>query len=300
MNKVGDPILKYYESYPRAGKHLAFNGAFLHGAPAHDKDDDSTVNEESPTFKDDGVVDSSHPVSLEINHHEEAIKEGQESRKISDSKNRVTFLVNIWLNHRPVDVHPLPEAIRQALAAEASSASSSSFFSSEVPINPPTASKVVDAVQDIAIAISENATSEVGEFRSGTSGDSDAASPVCDSAPPPPAATSYIPTASGSTGASLTGSAPESSCKPSAAAAGGSSYSVWSKVSFSPVDTATVRVTGKDVEADEDGSWVILPFVSDKVEFYRDGLVCIVVFCDIWWHGGIIMISVEKIFMNSF
>ncbi len=54
-------------SWPRRGKHLSFDGRFLHGAPSNLQ------------------------------------------KKLSQDV-RVTFLVNIWLHHKPLGVEPFPEA----------------------------------------------------------------------------------------------------------------------------------------------------------------------------------------------
>jgi hypothetical protein len=74
-----------YASYPFPGKHIAFDGRWIHGAPANlargrgldDVDDDA--NEEN----DDDETQTRAP--------------------------RVTFLVNVWLNHAPGGAAPFPE-----------------------------------------------------------------------------------------------------------------------------------------------------------------------------------------------
>lgn len=78
-------------SHPRRGKHILFDGRLLHGAPAH-----MSLRERRTTK----IVHSSEPSSLDLapmQHH------------------RVTFLVNLWLGHKPAGVSPLPDFIRQAL-----------------------------------------------------------------------------------------------------------------------------------------------------------------------------------------
>lgn len=66
-----------YLSYPKIGKHIAFDGRMLHGASA--------------------AFFPSSPAS-------------SSAGKNSDGK-RITFLVNIWLNHSPLDAEVLPEEI---------------------------------------------------------------------------------------------------------------------------------------------------------------------------------------------
>lgn len=65
-------IKEAYISWPRMGKHLVFDGRFLHGAPSN------LISE------------------------------------VESNAVRVTFLVNIWLHHKPLGVEPIPQvAINQ-------------------------------------------------------------------------------------------------------------------------------------------------------------------------------------------
>lgn len=68
---LNQDIEEAYISWPRTGKHLSFDGRFLHGAPSDllASRDDSSMNSD---------------------------------------KTRVTFLVNIWLFHQPLGVEPFP------------------------------------------------------------------------------------------------------------------------------------------------------------------------------------------------
>jgi hypothetical protein len=68
-----------------SGKHLVFDGRLLHGAPSH-----YALRQQS-----DGPRDSRN----------------------DDVEVRITFLVNIWLDHKPVGVHVLPRHIREELRA---------------------------------------------------------------------------------------------------------------------------------------------------------------------------------------
>jgi hypothetical protein len=84
---VGTDINEVFVSYPRQGKHIAFDGRLLHGAPS------------DPLLKTWGTSRG-------------------ESCCIGETlpAQRVTFLVNIWLNHHPASVSPLPDQIAQALS----------------------------------------------------------------------------------------------------------------------------------------------------------------------------------------
>lgn len=70
-------------SYPRRGKHLVFDGRLLHGAPAH--------------------------------HALRSIQNNGDGNagKSDESLNRVTFLVNVWVNQQPSGVKPLSSEVRQ-------------------------------------------------------------------------------------------------------------------------------------------------------------------------------------------
>lgn len=80
------PIREVYVSYPRVGKHVAFKGDLLHGAPRQWIHPDDEYDEEQADGPDTSLVEGS------------AV--------------RITFLVNIWSTHRPADVARLPETIR--------------------------------------------------------------------------------------------------------------------------------------------------------------------------------------------
>jgi hypothetical protein len=75
-------------SHPRRGKHLLFDGTLLHGAPAH------------LALREASTVECSHP-------NVRALTGGCEPR--------VTFLVNLWSNHKPVGVATLPSDVRRDL-----------------------------------------------------------------------------------------------------------------------------------------------------------------------------------------
>jgi hypothetical protein len=79
---VGLPIFDYILSYPRVGKHINFDGRLLHGAPS------------VPLFSP--PPGQTHPSATDG------------SRQFNK---RITFLVNVWLNHHPAGVQRLPADI---------------------------------------------------------------------------------------------------------------------------------------------------------------------------------------------
>jgi hypothetical protein len=74
-------------SHPRRGKHVVFDGRLLHGAPA----------------------------ALELREAPAAVRLGNAPEPDVASQERVTFLVNLWSQHRPASVETLPEEFRRKL-----------------------------------------------------------------------------------------------------------------------------------------------------------------------------------------
>ena len=67
------PIMRGVVSHPRPGKHITFDGRLLHGVPP------------TPELREAGAA-------------------------ASPATPRITFLVNVWINHHPRAVHPLADA----------------------------------------------------------------------------------------------------------------------------------------------------------------------------------------------
>jgi len=82
------PIRSIFVSYPRVGKHIAFRGDLLHGAPKQ---------------------------WLGFEEAEAAEKAEEKAGDQFEGPVRVTFLVNLW-THRPADVERLPEPLVASLA----------------------------------------------------------------------------------------------------------------------------------------------------------------------------------------
>jgi hypothetical protein len=106
-------------SRPLIGKHIKFDGRLLHAAPSDlleevdDDDEDPETNEEDEEDSDD---DKSSVVSGEIDSdssvQEEKVEDNGsdsgESDDDVDAPKRVTFLVNIWINHIPMQSKAFP------------------------------------------------------------------------------------------------------------------------------------------------------------------------------------------------
>ena len=83
-----------YLSWPKKGKHLSFDGRFLHAAPSN--------------LMPIGAFEKQIKISDNITDENERKKQTRRQR-------RVTFLVNIWLNYKPFNVEPFPETMMDKL-----------------------------------------------------------------------------------------------------------------------------------------------------------------------------------------
>jgi len=91
-----DPIQEMLISHPSLGKHLVFDGRLVHGAPSH-------YALRRP--------DESHSMNLDGDSSLSNMNTTQQQT----AADRITFLVNIWVNHKPAAVQPLPSTLRELL-----------------------------------------------------------------------------------------------------------------------------------------------------------------------------------------
>jgi hypothetical protein len=91
-----DVNLEAYVSWPKRGKHLSFDGRYLHAAP---KD-----------LMPHGLFEQ----QIEIRQD---ITDTSERKRLSRRHRRVTFLVNIWLNYKPFNVDKFPDSMIDKLTA---------------------------------------------------------------------------------------------------------------------------------------------------------------------------------------
>lgn len=92
-----DRISEMMVSHPASHKHLVFDGRLLHGAPSHFAL--RRQQQQQPQTKLRSLGPSS------------TFKEKSDNR----DQIRITFLVNVWIDHKPAAVETLPDSIRQAL-----------------------------------------------------------------------------------------------------------------------------------------------------------------------------------------
>ena len=86
--------VKAFLSWPKRGKHLSFDGRFLHAAP-------------------------SNLLEKNVFHQQIQFQETSDKAKnkiLQRRHRRVTFLVNIWLNFKPVNVNKFPDTMIDKLS----------------------------------------------------------------------------------------------------------------------------------------------------------------------------------------
>lgn len=108
--KLSGGVDKAWISHPKVGKHICFDGRLLHGAPAtffpaKDQKPASATNDtdDAPPAKRQKTVQA----------------------ELAPKNKRYTLLVNIWLNHCPLDAEPLEEDVVEKLLSPWSKADGS-------------------------------------------------------------------------------------------------------------------------------------------------------------------------------
>jgi len=84
-----------FVSWPQFGKHLSFDGRFLHAAPGN--------------LLEEGAFEKQ--MRFEVDPEKSKGGDGLTTKKLQRRHRRVTFLVNVWLNYHPFGVHPFPETM---------------------------------------------------------------------------------------------------------------------------------------------------------------------------------------------
>lgn len=117
---LGGDINRAWLSHPRFGKHVAFDGRFLHGAPG----------EYFPAVAQN--VETSEPLAKKAKV--EVASKGTDGSGLRGK--RITFLVNIWLNHCPIDAEILDDDVVSKLTT-AWEDTSEEKLKTEESYNPP-------------------------------------------------------------------------------------------------------------------------------------------------------------------
>lgn len=130
-DEVGNPIHDCYISFPKIGKHVCFDGSLLHGAPSN-----KTLAQWEWEFNG---CDESEAVAVRNPESNSALV-SVSSTDIDNTKERYrfTFLVNIWLDHHPSAVLPLPDSILNRIQQTTldSATQSSTPIAELVKVNP--------------------------------------------------------------------------------------------------------------------------------------------------------------------
>ena len=90
IQEMGTPV-EGYVSWPKRGKHLSFDGRYLHAAPSDIM--------QAGLFDKQCQFDTTSDMDTKT------------KRILTRQHRRVTFLVNVWLNHKPFNVNPFPDTM---------------------------------------------------------------------------------------------------------------------------------------------------------------------------------------------
>lgn len=124
VSEPGATPVEGFVCWPWQGKHVCFDGRFLHAAP--------------PDLMPSGRWKEQCTISNVEN--DPSLHKSQERRH-----RRVTFLVNVWLNHKPFHVTPFPETMTDKMSkVDASSPYSNLFVNNSNPENTEDKCVVID------------------------------------------------------------------------------------------------------------------------------------------------------------
>lgn len=122
-----DSNVKGFLSWPKKGKHMKFDGRYLHAA-LPDMMEPGAFQEQCQYPKDGSE---------------------QETKILGRRHRRVTFLVNVWLNYKPFNVHAFPATMVDKLSGRTDEDRKRLVFkSSDAPSDPQTVQVEVDPTAD--------------------------------------------------------------------------------------------------------------------------------------------------------
>jgi hypothetical protein len=98
--------VKGFLSWPKFGKHLSFDGRYLHAAPADLM--------EKGAFQKQCQIPEHQPQNKATEETGDATT--TDKTKLQRRHRRVTFLVNVWLNYKPFGVKPFPDTMINKLS----------------------------------------------------------------------------------------------------------------------------------------------------------------------------------------
>jgi hypothetical protein len=113
---VGKDIKKCYVSYPIRGKHVRFDGRYLHGAcPQFCVSAEEGSDTAEDLSEDVSSLNISNSALGKISKEKKNQKSSETLKNETSKKYRVTFLANIWYGHKPSKIEILPTSICDAL-----------------------------------------------------------------------------------------------------------------------------------------------------------------------------------------
>jgi hypothetical protein len=109
-NKLGGQIGRGWLSGPRLGKHVAFDGSLLHGAPATFFSGIApSESSDEPATKKQKLDGDAKPAAAAKT--DDDAKPAAAAKMTGPQSQRFTFMVNVWLNHCPMDAELLEDDI---------------------------------------------------------------------------------------------------------------------------------------------------------------------------------------------
>lgn len=97
-------------SWPNKGKHLSFDGRYLHAAPSDFMP--KGMFENQIKLPNDNDIEQKNRLPNDTEQCDEKISKNILQRR----SRRVTFLVNVWLNYKPFNVNVFPESMIDKLS----------------------------------------------------------------------------------------------------------------------------------------------------------------------------------------
>ena len=121
-NSIVGKIDRGFLSRPLIGKHISFDGRFLHAASSDlsfiwdhlfddDDDNNNNNNDKNNLNKNNNNLNKNNKKENNKKKNNNNIKNNNKKNNKKKGVKRITFLVNIWLNHKPVSSIPFPEKL---------------------------------------------------------------------------------------------------------------------------------------------------------------------------------------------
>jgi hypothetical protein len=129
--------LEAFVCWPLAGKHLSFDGRFLHAAPSDLMEEGAFERQCKFTTSNDKV----------------------ENRKLQRRHRRVTFLVNVWINYRPFNVDRFPDSMVDKMSGHDKKQLARISFPTNDHTPQTISSKVADVICGEDSSVGDNASS---------------------------------------------------------------------------------------------------------------------------------------------